>query len=262
MAKSTTSLKDKLVFITGASSGIGRASAHAFAAEGARLLLCARRIERLRELEDEIKKSTPSATVHSVQLDVRNHAAVGKMVEGLPEEWQPIDILLNNAGLSRGLDKVQDGSLDDWDEMIDTNVKGLLYVTRAVVPGMVARGRGHIINIGSIAGHEVYPKGNVYCASKFAVDALTQGLRLDLVDTPLRVTAIDPGLVETEFSEVRFHGDTERAKTVYKGLEPLHPEDIAETIVWCATRPAHVQIADVIIFPTNQASAAVVHRGQ
>jgi len=260
MSKRTTSLKDKLVFITGASSGIGRASALAFAAEGARLLLCARRIERLRELESKIKKSNPSTKFHSVQLDVRSHAEVEKTIEALPEEWKKIDILLNNAGLSRGLDKLQEGSFEDWDEMIDTNVKGLLYVTRAVVPGMIARGRGHIINIGSIAGHEVYPKGNVYCASKFAVDAITQGLRLDVVDTPLRVTAIDPGLVETEFSEVRFHGDKERAKTVYKGLEPLHPEDIAETIVWCATRPAHVQIADVIIVPTNQASAAVVHR--
>ncbi len=259
MAKNT-SLKDKLVFITGASSGIGRASALAFAAEGARLLLCARRIERLRELETELKRSTPSTLVHSVQLDVRNRTAVEKTIEALPEEWKEIDILLNNAGLSRGLDKLQEGNLDDWDEMIDTNVKGLLYVTRAVVPGMIARGRGHIINIGSIAGHEVYPKGNVYCASKFAVDAITQGLRLDLVDTPLRVTGIDPGLVETEFSEVRFHGDTERAKTVYKGMEPLRPEDIAETIVWCASRSAHVQIADIIIFPTNQASAAVVHR--
>ena len=259
MAKNTP-LKDKLVFITGASSGIGRASARAFAAEGARLLLCARRIERLRELESEIKESNPSTKVHLVQLDVRGHAEVEKAIEALPEEWKAIDILLNNAGLSRGLDKLQEGKLEDWDEMIDTNVKGLLYVTRAVVPGMISRERGHIINIGSIAGHEVYPKGNVYCASKFAVDAITQGLRFDLVDTPLRVTAIDPGLVETEFSEVRFHGDKERAKTVYKGLEPLHPEDIAETIVWCATRPAHVQIADVIIVPTNQASAAVVHR--
>ncbi|HEX5316326.1 MAG TPA: SDR family oxidoreductase [Candidatus Kapabacteria bacterium] len=257
---SAVSLKNQLVFITGASSGIGRASALAFASEGARLLLCARRMERLHELEKNIKKSNPSAKVHSVQLDVRIHTEVEKTLEALPEEWKEIDILLNNAGLSRGLDPLQEGSTDDWDEMIDTNVKGLLYVTRAVVPGMIARGRGHIINIGSIAGHEVYPKGNVYCASKFAVDAITKGLRLDLVDTPLRVTAIDPGLVETEFSEVRFHGDKARAKSVYNGMEPLHPEDIAETVVWCASRPAHVQIADIVIFPTNQASAAVVHR--
>lgn len=257
---SAVSLKNQLVFITGASSGIGRASALAFASEGARLLLCARRMERLHELEKNIKKSNPSAKLHSVQLDVRIHTEVEKTLEALPEEWKAIDILLNNAGLSRGLDPLQEGSTDDWDEMIDTNVKGLLYVTRAVVPGMIARGRGHVINIGSIAGHEVYPKGNVYCASKFAVDAITKGLRLDLVDTPLRVTAIDPGLVETEFSEVRFHGDKARAKSVYNGMEPLHPEDIAETVVWCASRPAHVQIADIVIFPTNQASAAVVHR--
>jgi len=253
-------LKNKLVFITGASSGIGRASAQAFAAEGARLLLCARRIERLREVEAEIRRTEPSTEVHSIQLDVRDRTAVEKTIGNLPEAWKKIDILLNNAGLSRGLDKLQDGSIEDWDDMIDTNVKGLLYVTRNVVPGMIERGRGHILNIGSIAGHEVYPKGNVYCASKFAVDAITQGLRLDLVDTPLRVTTIDPGLVETEFSEVRFHGDNERAKTVYKGIEALRPEDIAETIVWCSTRPPHVQIADVIILPTHQASAAVVHR--
>ncbi len=253
-------LKTKLVFITGASSGIGRASATAFAVEGARLLLCARRIERLRELEAEIKKSKPSTEVHSIQLDVRDKTEVEKTIENLSEDWKKIDILVNNAGLSRGLDKLQDGLIEDWEEMIDTNVKGLLYMTRKIVPGMIERGSGHIINIGSIAGHEVYPRGNVYCASKFAVDAITQGLRLDLADTPLRVTGIDPGLVETEFSEVRFHGDTERAKMVYKGIEPLKPEDIAETIVWCASRPPHVQIADVIIFPTHQASAAVVHR--
>jgi serine 3-dehydrogenase len=256
----STTLKDKLVFITGASSGIGQAAARAFATEGAKLLLCARRIDRLKELERELKKEHPFQNVLSIQLDVRNQKEVEETIEKLPEEWKQIDILLNSAGLSRGLDKLQEGSIDDWDEMIDTNVKGLLYVTRKVVPGMVERGRGHIINIGSIAGHEVYPKGNVYCASKFAVDAITKGLRLDVVDTPLRVTAIDPGLVETEFSEVRFHGDTTRAKSVYQGLDPLTPEDIAETIVWCATRPAHVQIADIVIFPTAQASAAVVNR--
>jgi 3-hydroxy acid dehydrogenase/malonic semialdehyde reductase len=248
-------LKNKIVFITGASSGIGRATALAFAAEGAKLLLCARRIERLTELQKSLK-----APSHVFQLDVRDRDAVNRSIDALPEEWKAIDILINNAGLSRGLDKLQDGSLDDWDEMIDTNVKGLLYVTRKIVPGMIGRGRGHIINIGSIAGHEVYPKGSVYCASKFAVDAITKGLRLDLFDTPLRVTTIDPGLVETEFSEVRFHGDTERAKSVYKGLEPLRPEDIAETIIWCASRPDHVQIAEIIVFPTSQASAAVMHR--
>ena len=198
--------------------------------------------------------------MHIFELDVRDRALVEIALDRLPDEWKQIDVLVNNAGLSRGLDKLQDGLIEDWEEMLDTNVKGLLYMTRVIVPWMIARKSGHVINIGSIAGHEVYPRGNVYCASKHAVDAITKGLRLDVVDTPLRVTTIDPGLVETEFSEVRFHGDSERAKTVYKGMEPLRPEDIAETIVWCATRPAHVQIAEMIVFPTSQASAAVVHR--
>jgi 3-hydroxy acid dehydrogenase/malonic semialdehyde reductase len=257
--KSTSALANQTILITGASSGIGRAAAEAFARDGARILICARRDERLNELkallEDELH-----ASVYSFVLDVRDRKAVDRCLDALPDDWKNIDILLNNAGLSRGLDKFQDGLIEDWEEMIDTNVKGLLYMTRKIVPGMIGRGRGHIINIGSIAGHDVYPRGNVYCASKFAVDAITQGLRLDLVDTPLRVTAIDPGMVETEFSEIRFHGDKERAKSVYKGIVPLTPSDIAETIVWCASRPAHVQIADIIILPTNQASGAVVYR--
>ncbi len=257
--KTTSTLANQTILITGASSGIGRASAEAFAREGARIIICARRAERLDELKTQLEKEY-QAKIFSFALDVRDRAAVNLSIDSLPEDWKKIDILLNNAGLSRGLDKLQEGLIDDWEEMIDTNVKGLLYMTRKIVPGMIERGRGHIVNIGSIAGHEVYPKGNVYCGSKFAVDAITKGLRLDLVDTPIRVTTIDPGLVETEFSEVRFHGDTERAKTVYKGIVPLAPSDIAETIVWCASRPAHVQIAEVIIFPTNQASAAVVHR--
>ncbi len=254
-----SALTNQTVLITGASSGIGRASAEAFAREGARIIICARRAERLAELKARLENEF-QASVYSFVLDVRSRKAVDQTIDSLPDDWNKIDILINNAGLSRGLDKLQEGLIEDWEEMLDTNVKGLLYMTRKIVPGMIERGRGHIINIGSIAGHEVYPKGNVYCASKFAVDAITQGLRLDLVDTPLRVTAIDPGLIETEFSEVRFHGDKERAKSVYKGLEALTPEDIAETIVWCASRPKHVQIAEVIIFPTNQASAAVVHR--
>jgi 3-hydroxy acid dehydrogenase/malonic semialdehyde reductase len=253
-------LKNKLVFITGASSGIGRASAIAFASAGAKLLLCARRLDRLKELKSEITALHPDTKIHTIQLDVRDNKAVQSAIAGLPAEWSEIDMLLNNAGLSRGLDKLHEGNINDWEEMLDTNVKGLLYVTRAVVPGMVKRNRGHVINIGSIAGHEVYPKGNVYCASKFAVDAITKGLRLDVVDTAIRVTTIDPGLVETEFSEVRFHGDRQRAEKVYQGFKPLAPEDIADAIVWSVSRPEHVQIAEIIIFPTAQASATVVHR--
>ncbi|MEI8135100.1 MAG: SDR family oxidoreductase [bacterium] len=255
------SLANKTVFITGASSGIGRASALAFAREGCRLLLCARRVERLEILKREIEALNPSAQVHYFQLDVCNQVAVHEALTTLPMEWQEIHILVNNAGLSRGLDKFQDALLSDWEEMLDTNVKGLLYITREILPSMLARSDGHIINIGSIAGHEVYPKGNVYCASKFAVDAITKGLRMDLVDTPIRVTTIDPGLVETEFSEVRFHGDKEKAAQVYHTIKALQSEDIAEAIVWSASRPAHVQVAEIILFPTAQASAAVVHRG-
>jgi 3-hydroxy acid dehydrogenase/malonic semialdehyde reductase len=253
------SLTNSTIFITGASSGIGKAAAVAFAREGARLLLCARRIDRLAELKLDLVRDY-GVDVLTFELDVRDLHAVQESLTALPDSWKEIDILINNAGLSRGLDKLQDGSYDDWEEMIDTNVKGLLYVTKEIVPGMLKRGQGHIINIGSIAGHEVYPKGNVYCASKFAVDAITKGLRMDLVDTPLRVSTIDPGLVETEFSMVRFHGDESKAAPVYKGLKPLTPQDIADTIVWVASRPAHVQIAEVIIFPTSQAAAAVVHR--
>jgi 3-hydroxy acid dehydrogenase/malonic semialdehyde reductase len=253
-------LKNKIVFITGASSGIGRSCAFAFAEQGAKLLLCARRSDRLEKVRNDLEAKFPGIVIHTFELDVRDREAVDEMLSSLPEEWKQIDILVNNAGLSRGLDKLQDGSIDDWEEMLDTNVKGLLYVTRTVVPWMLTRGNGHIINIGSIAGHEVYPRGNVYCASKFAVDALTKGLRLDLVDTPLRVSTVDPGLVETEFSMVRFHGDEERAKAVYKGFTPLSPDDVAESVLWIASRPAHVQIAEIVIFPTAQGSAAVVNR--
>jgi len=253
-------LQNQTVFITGASSGIGRAAAIAFAKEGCDLLLCARRMNRLEELKQEIHSQFPEIDIHIFELDVRDQKGVHLALTMLPEEWRMIDILVNNAGLSRGLDKFQDALLSDWEEMIDTNVKGLLYVTREIVPGMVIRQKGHIINIGSIAGHEVYPRGNVYAASKFAVDAITKGLRMDLVDTPLRVTTIDPGLVETEFSKVRFHGDEEKAAQVYKTIKALMAEDIADAIVWSASRPAHVQVAEIIIFPTAQASAAVVHR--
>ena len=250
-----TNLKDKIAFITGASSGIGEATARLLTDSGVRLILAARRIDRLRKLQSELR-----SPVHVIELDVRNQPVVAKAIEQLPSEWKQIDLLVNNAGLSRGLDKLHEGQLQDWDEMIDTNVKGLLYVSRAVIPGMVSRSRGHIINVGSIAGHEVYPGGNVYCASKHAVDAITKGLRLDLNGTPIRVSTVDPGLVETEFSIVRFHGDSERAGKTYQGLKPLSPVDIAEAILWIANRPEHVQVAEVIILPTAQASTTLVSR--
>jgi serine 3-dehydrogenase len=253
------SLKDKVVFVTGASSGIGEATAQAFAGLGARILMCARRVDRLEKLARTLE-SGHKVAAHYFRLDVRDRAAVDWAIAGLPSEWRAIDVLVNNAGLSRGMDKLPNGLVDDWEEMIDTNVKGLLYVSRAVLPGMIERGRGHIINIGSIAGHELYPGGNVYCATKFAVRALSKGLRLDLSGTPIRVSEVAPGMVETEFSIVRFHGDAERAGKVYQGLTPLGPDDIADAVVWCATRPLHVNVSDVMIWPTAQASPALVHR--
>jgi len=253
------SLKDKVVFVTGASSGIGRSCALAFAREGAKILMCARRADRLRTLTAELKKEL-GVPVHAFGLDVRNQPAVEKSLAALSAEWRPIEVLVNNAGLSHGLAKLQEGLLTDWEEMIDTNVKGLLYVSRAVIPGMAERGSGHVINIGSIAGYEVYPGGNVYCATKFAVRALSKGLRLDLNGTPIRVSEVAPGMVETEFSVVRFHGDTERAGTVYQSLTPLSPDDIAAAVVWCATRPPHVNVSEMIVMPTAQASTTLVHR--
>jgi 3-hydroxy acid dehydrogenase/malonic semialdehyde reductase len=253
------SLKDKVVFVTGASAGIGEATARAFAAQGARILMCARRLERIeklaRALESELK-----AAVHTFRLDVRDQPAVDKAIAGLPEEWGAIDVLVNNAGLSRGMDKLPQGLVSDWEEMIDANVKGLLYVSRAVLPGMIARCRGHVINIGSIAGREIYPGGNVYCATKFAVKALSKGMRLDLNGTPVRVTEVAPGMVETEFSLVRFHGDAERAAKVYQGFTPLRPDDIADAVVWCATRPLRVNVSEMVVMPTAQASTTLVHR--
>ena len=253
------SLKDKIVFVTGASAGIGESTVRAFAALGAKVLMCGRRADKLEKLAAAMAREHGVAT-RAFRLDVRDQAAVDKAIAGLPDEWRPIEVLVNNAGLSRGLDKLPGGLVSDWEEMIDTNVKGLLYVTRAVLPGMIERGRGHVINIGSIAGHEVYPAGNVYCATKFAVRALTQGLRLDLNGTPIRVTEVSPGMVETEFSLVRFHGDAERAAKVYQGLTPLGPDDIAEAVVWCATRPLHVNVSEVVVMPVAQASTALVHR--
>jgi len=253
------SLKGKIVLITGASSGIGAATALAFAAEGARLVLVARRTEKLEEVARKAMEKG-AAAVHCFALDVRDRAAVPKAIAALPSEWAAIDILVNNAGLSRGLDKIYAGNIDDWEEMIDTNVKGLLYVTRAVVPGMVERGSGHILNLGSTAGELTYPGGAVYCATKAAERALNDGLRQDVLGTPIRVTSVDPGMVETEFSQVRFHGDTERAANVYKNIKPLSPNDVAEVIVWAAARPAHVNIARVLLTPVQQANSLLFHR--
>ncbi|HUI65448.1 MAG TPA: SDR family oxidoreductase [Bacteroidota bacterium] len=255
------SLKNKIVFITGASSGIGEACAKAFAREGAHLLIASRREERLRALGASLSRAH-DVRVHSFSLDVRDREAVSRSIDALPEQWRNIDILINNAGLSRGLDKIHEGSIPDWEEMIDTNVKGLLYVTRAVLPSMVRRNSGHVINLGSIAGHQLYPNGNVYCATKHAVKALSEGLRMDLLGTNIRVSSVDPGLVETEFSQVRFHGDVARAAKTYENMHPLFADDIAEVILFCATRPAHVDLAEVIVMPTDQASVNHVHRGR
>ncbi|HBC71395.1 MAG TPA: NAD(P)-dependent oxidoreductase [Coxiellaceae bacterium] len=252
-------MKNKIVLITGASSGIGEACAKVFAKHGAKLLLCARRHDRLEQLADKLIKEY-NCTIHTFQLDVRNHDNVKRKITSLPKEWSDIDILINNAGLAAGLDKFQDASFEDWETMIDTNIKGLLYVTRAVLPNMLKRNQGHILNIGSLAGHEVYPLGHVYCATKSGVNALTRGLKMDLVDTNIRVSTVNPGMVETEFSEVRFKGDKERAKKVYSGFTPLTAADIADAVFYCASRSAHVNILEVIITPTAQASATTVHR--
>ncbi len=253
------SVKDRVVLITGASSGIGLACAKIFAQEKASLVLAARRWERLQTLAEELQK-TFNSNVHVVAMDVSDRAQVESTLSSLPEPWNEIDILINNAGLSRGLDKLYEGKFQDWEEMIDTNVKGLLYVTRYLVPGMVSRGRGHVINIGSIAGHQTYPGGNVYCATKAAVRALSEGLKLDLLGTPIRVSSVDPGLVETEFSQVRFRGDNQKAEKVYQGMTPLTPEDIAEIVLFCASRPPHVNLSEILVLPTAQSSATLVDR--
>lgn len=253
------SLQDRVVFITGASAGIGAACARALAAEGARLLLAARRVERLTEMESELRGAGAKA-VHSFGLDVQDRSAVEQSIAGLPEEWRAIDVLVNNAGLSRGLDKLWEGKPQDWEDMIDTNVKGLLWVTRAVVPGMVARGRGHVVNLTSTAAELAYPGGNVYCGTKAAVRLINDGLRQDLMGTPVRVTSIAPGMVETEFSEVRFRGDKDRAGKVYQNITPLTAEDVADAIVWAATRPAHVNISHMLMTTIDQANSLVFHR--
>lgn len=253
------SIQNQVVLITGASSGIGAACARAFAPLGVKLLLAARRLSRLQALATQLQTEFDVQTL-AIQLDVCDRTQVESQLQALPAEWSTIDVLVNNAGLSRGLDKLYEGSIQDWEEMIDTNIKGLLYMTRAIVPSMVQRQQGHVINIGSIAGHQTYPKGNVYCGSKAAVRAISEGLKQDLLGTPVRVSAVDPGLVETEFSDVRFRGNTERAKAVYADTVPLTPKDIAEVVVFCATRPPHVNISELLVLPTAQSGATLVHR--
>lgn len=254
-----SSLANRIVFITGASSGIGKACAEIFAKEKCNLILAARRIERLKTLASTLEKQNRIKT-KCIKLDVRDYEQVKKKINSLANNWKKIDILINNAGLSRGLAKIYEGKKEDWDEMIDTNIKGLAYVTRHIVPFMVKRKKGHIINIGSTAGHDVYPSGNIYAATKFAVKALSQSTRLDVLDKGIRVSSVDPGMVETEFSMVRFSGDKDRAKKVYIGLKPLDPKDVAEAILFCATRPEHVNINQVILTPLAQASSTQIFR--
>jgi len=252
-------LKGKIAFITGASAGIGKATAVKFAEEGADLIISARRIEKINEFADELQKNF-NVKVYAVKLDVRNKDEVKSVVASLPEEWKEIDILVNNAGLSRGVNKLHEEDYEGIDEMIDTNVKGALNIIREVVPLMVKREKGHIINLGSTAGHEAYSGGGVYCATKHAINAITKSLRLDLLGKNIKVSSVDPGMVETDFSKVRFYGDEERAKKVYQGITPLYADDIAETILYMATRSANVNLAQVIMMPVNQGNAYFFHR--
>ncbi len=252
-------LNGKRVLITGASAGIGEACARAFAERGAHLLLSARRVERVQALAEELS-GAHDIEAHAAALDVADAGAVQAYVDGLKTDGLVPDILVNNAGKARGLDKLHEGSIADWDDMIDTNVKGLLYVSRAVIPLMVARDSGHVINIGSIAGRWVYPKGAVYNATKFAVWAINEGMNIDLAGTSLRVSSVDPGLTETEFSEVRFHGDTERAEKVYANTKPLTGEDVADAVIYVANTPEHVDIINLVMMPTVQRHAMVLHR--
>ncbi|MEM8522108.1 SDR family NAD(P)-dependent oxidoreductase [Flavobacterium sp. PL12] len=247
----------KIVLVTGATSGIGKATAQILAKNNYKIILCGRREDRLLDLKNELSAFTD---VYTLSFDVRDKKAVFESINSLPEEFSKIDVLINNAGNAHGLDSIQNGDLDDWDAMIDINVKGLLYVSKAIIPKMIEQKSGHIINIGSIAGKEVYPNGNVYCASKHAVDALNQAMRIDLNPFGIRVGGIHPGAVETEFSEVRFKGDSERAANVYKGFEPLRAEDIADIIHFVISRPYHVNIADLLVLPSAQASSTILKR--
>jgi NADP-dependent 3-hydroxy acid dehydrogenase YdfG len=248
----------KIVLITGATSGIGEACARKFAQNGDKVILTGRNQARMTAIADELKAQ--GAEVLTLMFDVRDREAARQAIESLPAEWQEIDVLVNNAGLALGLEPEFEGNSDDWDGMIDTNVKGLLTMTRLIVPGMVARDRGHVINMGSVAGDAAYAGGNVYCATKAAVKALSDGLRIDVANTAVRVTNLKPGLVETNFSNIRFHGDEERAANVYKGIKPLTGDDIADVAVYAANAPAHVQIAEVLILATHQASGSVIVR--
>jgi hypothetical protein len=249
----------KIILVTGATSGFGKAIATRFAQDGNDIIITGRRKERLDDLKERLEKEFGSKVL-TLCFDVRKLQEVEQAVATLPEPWKAIDILVNNAGLAVGLNPVQEGVVDDWERMIDTNIKGLLYMTRVVSPLMVARGKGHIINIGSIAGREVYPNGNVYCGSKFAVDAITKGMRIDLLPYGIKVTQVAPGAADTEFSLVRFKGDKTRADNVYKGFTPLSGEDVAEVVFYCANQPAHVNINDLVIMPTDQASSMHFHK--
>ncbi|MDA9327736.1 SDR family NAD(P)-dependent oxidoreductase [Flavobacteriaceae bacterium] len=248
---------DLTVFITGATSGIGKATAEFLAKHNYRLILCGRNQDRLKELKQTLGKQTAITTL---QFDVRDKEAVFSAIESLPENFREIDVLINNAGNAHGMSSIQDGDINDWDAMLDINVKGLLYVSRAILPKMIEKNTGFIVNIGSTAGKEVYPKGNVYCASKSAVEAINKGMRMDLNQYNIRVSAIHPGLVETAFSDVRFKGDSERAKKVYQGYKALQPEDIAEIIHFVITRPYHINIEDLVVFPSAQASATIINK--
>ncbi len=250
--------KLKTAFITGATSGIGRATAKLLGENGYRIIACGRRQDRLAELKNELSGKTQIITL---SFDVRDKDSVFNAINSLPENWKSIDLLINNAGNAHGLSSIEDGSIEDWDAMIDINVKGLLYVSKAIIPLMIEQQSGHIINIGSIAGKEVYPNGNVYCASKYAVDAINSGMRIDLNKHNIKVSQIAPGLVETEFSMVRFKGDTERSKSVYEGYDALKPQDLADLILFMATRPAHVNLADILILPQAQATSTMVNKG-
>jgi NADP-dependent 3-hydroxy acid dehydrogenase YdfG len=249
----------KIAFITGATSGIGKASAHIFAKNNYNFIITGRRKERLDEIANYLSDKY-AVEVLSLNFDVRNREEVESAVNSLDGAWKNIDVLLNNAGLAVGLTNIQDGIYDDWERMIDTNIKGLLYITRNIAPLMIAQGKGHIINIGSIAGKETYPFGNVYCATKHAVDSLTKAMRIDMVSEGIKVTQIAPGAVETEFSNVRFKGDDAKADSIYQGFEPLHPKDIADAVFYCASLPAHVNINDMVIMPTAQANATTIIR--